>query len=317
MTPDRVLVTGGSGYIGRWVLRHFRDTHPGAVLWATGGEDVSLAPLTDRYDMVDLCDAEAVRSLLEACNPSMIVHLAGRIAPGSLAEHLEVNAVATGNLYQCLVDLKLADTVRIVQAGTAAAYGPVTAEQLPVSETISLRPVTAYALSKTTQEQIACMYAAQHGLKIMRARIFNLVGPGQGGHLVPATFIRQLAAVPHSGVLEVGNLSTRRDFVDVRDVAAALERLLVAGEPGSVCNVGSGSSTSIGEVLSMLITMSGRGDVDVRQQPALMRGIDVPDIYADISRIRAMVGWTPGVPLRQTLADMLRAADIEPQDGTQ
>lgn len=315
MTLERVLVTGGSGYIGRWVLENLRTTHPDASLWATGGDDTDLTPLADRYQMADLCDVRAVRSLLETCNPTRIVHLAGRIAPGSLAEHLEVNAVATGNLYQCLVDLGLAESVRVVQAGTAAVYGPVTAAELPVKEIQDLRPVTAYALSKCTQEQIACMHAAQHKLTVMRARIFNLVGPGQGSHLVPATFIRQLASLPAGGVLEVGNLQTRRDFVDVRDVASALERLLFAGDSGSVCNVGSGVSTSVGEVLAMLIDMSGRNDVDVRPQRALMRGIDVPDICADISRIRAMVDWNPAISLRQTLADMLVAAGIEPRAG--
>lgn len=312
MVAERVLVTGGSGYIGRWVLRHLRERHPAAELRATGNDVVDLAPLADRYHTVDLCDASAVGSLLDAYRPTKIIHLAGRIAPGSLAEHLQVNALATGNLFQGLVDLGLTDTVRVVQAGTAAAYGPVTAAELPVPETLPLRPVTPYALSKSTQEQIAGMYAAQYGLNVVRARIFNLVGPGQGDHLVPATFIRQLATLPRGGTLEVGNLHTRRDFVDVRDVAAALERLVFAGEPGSACNIGSGVSTAIGDVLGTLMRMSRRTDVEVRPQAALMRGIDVPDVYADISRIRAMVGWSPKIPLQQTLEDMLRAAGIEP-----
>jgi GDP-4-dehydro-6-deoxy-D-mannose reductase len=310
MSAERVLVTGGSGYIGRAVLRHWRQQFPGAKLWATGSDDVDMSAHADEYHIVDLCVPAEVRRLMEMSGPSKVVHLAGRIAPGTLNEHLTVNAVATANLFQAIVDLGMTSTVRIVQAGTAAAYGPVTAAQLPVNETLPLRPVTPYALSKCAQELVAGMYVAQHGLNVVRARIFNLVGPGQGAHLVPATFIRQIATASKGGILETGNLDARRDFVDVRDVADALVRLVNDGVPGSVCNVGSGTSTAIRDVLRMLIDLSGRSDITVQTQPALLRGIDVPDIYADIRQIMAMTGWRPRFPLQQTLADMLEAAGV-------
>jgi GDP-4-dehydro-6-deoxy-D-mannose reductase len=140
----------------------------------------------------------------------------------------------------------------------------------------------------------------------MRARIFNLLGPGQPENLVPATFIKQFKAMREGESLRVGNLSTRRDFVDVRDVVWAFDKLLTKGQPGMAYNIASGKSVSIREVLNEMLSISGFRDISIEQDSVRIRENDVPDVVADITAITEMVGWRPQISLRESLEAMYK-----------
>jgi GDP-4-dehydro-6-deoxy-D-mannose reductase len=122
--------------------------------------------------------------------------------------------------------------------------------------------------------------------------------------LVPATFVKQLKAMCDGDSIRVGNLATRRDFVDVRDVVWALDRLLAGGKPGGAYNVASGTSTSIRDVLNDLLRISGLRNIAVEEEAARVRRNDVPDVFADITAITEGVGWRPQIPLRDSLQAM-------------
>jgi len=143
------------------------------------------------------------------------------------------------------------------------------------------------------------------GLKIIRARIFNLLGPGQPEHLVPMTFIRQLrnCRAGEADRLKVGNLDTRRDFVDVRDVAAAFEALLDRGEGGQAYNVGSGTDVSIREVIESVFRLAGFS-VPLETDPSRFRRADVPCVRADVTKISASTGWRARISLDESLQTM-------------
>jgi GDP-4-dehydro-6-deoxy-D-mannose reductase len=304
MAQNRLLVTGASGFLGRWTLRHWRAAHPEVEVWATSDQDVCLDGLSDRYSVVDLRDASAVSQVVLACNPTHVIHLAGLIGEASLAEHLSVNVIGTDNLYSALAELDCSESLRIVQAGTAAIYGRVAPDELPISEKNAFRPLTAYAMSKMAQDYLAQMVWRTPCLGVIRARIFNLVGPNQPEHLVPATFIRQLKAGCEEGSLQVGNLETRRDFVDVRDVVLALDRLMTDGRSGEAYNIASGASTAIRTVLNELINIAGLCGISITQEAERHRKSDVSDVYADITAITEATGWRPRIPLRTSLEDM-------------
>lgn len=304
MAMHRLLVTGASGFVGRWILAHWRRAYPSVQIWATSDQASFADDRADRCSVEDLCDAGAVKNLVAACNPTHVIHLAGLVAEASLEKHLRVNVLGTENLYSALADLDEAGKVRIVQAGTAAMYGRPKPEELPIKEMNPFRPLTSYAISKMMQDYLAALFGRTRGLHIVRARIFNLLGPGQPGHLVPATFIRQLVALRRGQSLQVGNLATRRDFVDVRDVAWAFDRLLLDGRAGAAYNVASGVSVAIGDILRRLVEIAGAEGISVAEDVKRVRGNDVPDVYADISAIRKAVAWRPQISLRQSLSDM-------------
>jgi GDP-4-dehydro-6-deoxy-D-mannose reductase len=149
---------------------------------------------------------------------------------------------------------------------------------------------------------------AEHGLRCVRLRPFNHIGPGQPSNFVLPAFARQIARI-RAGlgppVIKVGNLSVQRDFLDVRDVArayvATLQRTL---EPGTILNVASGRLHSIGELLQRLIDLSGV-KIRIEQDPTLMRPNDLPVLLGDASAARDALGWTPVHDCFQTLEALL------------
>jgi GDP-4-dehydro-6-deoxy-D-mannose reductase len=105
-------------------------------------------------------------------------------------------------------------------------------------------------------------------------------------------------------VMTVGNLTAVRDFTDVRDVARAYFLAATKGQPGEVYNVGCGVGRRIEEVLGMLVGLS-QVPVQVQEDPALLRPLDVPALVCDATKLNQHTGWEPQLPLERTLADLL------------
>jgi len=249
---------------------------------------------------------EGVRTLIRDCRPAGVLHLAGAIAGGDVERLTAVNAGGSERLYRALADVLPQDSVRVVQASSAAVYGPVPGAELPVGEDRPLHPVSPYAISKAAQERVSIAAGEADGLHVVRARIFNLLGPRQPVRLVPMCFLDQLREIRRGDAaarLQVGNLRARRDFVDVRDVVQALLALLDHGAAGAAYNVASGEEVEIGVVLAALQDLAGL-DVPVEVDPALLgvRGEDRS--RADVSRILDQTGWRPVISLDASLRAM-------------
>ena len=307
MASQRLLVTGGTGFLGRWTIQHWRQRHPEVEVWCASDRPCPDDLPAGCCRRLDLRDPTAVGELLTACRPTGVIHLAGLIG-GGLGDLLSVNVAGTECLYRALVQTQ--PEAPIVQAGSAAIYGMVRPDELPVTERQPLRPLNAYALSKAAQDLLAEAMWRTHGLKVIRARIFNMLGPGQPDALVPMTFVRQLRACSgRAGQrLEVGNVSARRDFVDVRDVAAAFDALLEKGVAGEAYNVASGQDVSIRDVIDELLRISGR-PVAVEPSADRMRASDVPCVRADVSKMHLQTGWERRLTLDQSLRDMWRQVE--------
>ena len=198
-----------------------------------------------------------------------------------------------------------APEAKVVQASSAAVYGVVRPEDVPIQESLPLWPVSPYAVSKAAQEHVAVAMGRTHGLRIIRARMFNMLGPRQPAGLVPMTFITQLADVRagKASRLEVGNTETRRDFVDVRDVVRAFDLLLERGRAGQAYNVGSGTDVSIRQILDELLRISNV-QVPIKVTSGRLRRADVSCIRADVSKIASETGWQPRIGLPESLREM-------------
>ena len=193
--------------------------------------------------------------------------------------------------------------------GSAEVYGPVQPDDLPLTEEHKLNPVTPYAVSKVAAEYLGVQYHAGFGVPVVRARSFNHIGPGQAGRFVVADIAGRIADAIKNGdtaPIKVGNLSARRDYTDVRDVARAYRLLVTEGEAGEAYNVCSGVDVSV-ETLAHRLLALAEVDLQIEEDPALMRPVDVPVLVGDNSRLRAATGWQPQIALDDTLRDVLAA----------
>jgi GDP-4-dehydro-6-deoxy-D-mannose reductase len=199
-----------------------------------------------------------------------------------------------------------APQARVLWVSTCEVYGA--AASLPLAEDAPLRPANPYAVSKTTGDLLAAMYAEVYGLDVVRARPFSHAGPGQRSIFIMSNLARQAAAARIAGerALRVvtGNPATRRDFTDVRDVVRAYRLLVERGVAGETYQVCSGSAVSVAQVARRLCDLAGV-TVELQRDPQLARPLDVPVMVGDSTKLRAATGWAPARSLDETLADTL------------
>lgn len=290
----RALVTGAEGFVGR---------HLSAHLLESGDEVVGV----DRFEGPDLLDPEGLVELLSRHSPEVVYHLGGWSDVGaswdSPFDCFRVNAEGTFNLLEAC---RTTGAPRVLVVSSADVYGRVTADDLPISEDAPYRPVTPYAASKIAADELAHQAWLGHGLETIRVRAFNHLGPGQTTRFVAPAIAERIAINERNDtdVVAVGNLTPRRDITDVRDVVRAYRMLVVSGRPGQAYNVCTGVDLSVGELAERLVAMARR-PMTVQADPALQRPVETPVLRGDNTRLRADTGWSPSIPIEQTLADVL------------
>ena len=243
-------------------------------------------------------ESEAVlEARLRRHRPGVVFHLAG---PSS-DEREAVAKAAEASLPLFDVCLRLPERPLVIAVSSSAVYG-AGAKGIAISEVSPLAPQSYYAVAKVLQETIA-RRAALHGLPVIVARLFNVIGAGQSPSRVPASFVRQLTDPSRApgAPLRVRNLEAGRDFLDARDVADALLRIAERGTVGETYNVCSGTARRVGELLEALIDRAGVSGLAV----AASQDDDVAWQQGDGTRLRAL-GWRPVIPIGDTLDAILR-----------
>jgi GDP-4-dehydro-6-deoxy-D-mannose reductase len=246
-----------------------------------------------------------------------VFHLAAQtFVPASFAAPLETyrtNALGTALLAQAARDYaRRGERVpRILFISSAEVYGERAPSEFPLRETLDLRPANPYAGSKAAAEAFLLAETRSLGLDAVVARAFNHIGPGQSPRFAIAGFAAQLAAIARGApaILPVGNLNAARDVLDVRDVVAAYLALATGGERGEAYNVCSGSAVTIRSMLGELIRIARVG-VEVRDDPALARPLDVPLFVGSAEKLTARTGWRPAIALNQSLREIYDAAFV-------
>lgn len=292
--PLNILVTGASGFTGRYLLPLLRARGHQLVLIerpdeASVGGDIRLTG--DLLDGAFLADAFAAHS------PDLVIHLAAIsfAAHGDLAEMYLTNILGTRHLLSAAA--ASGRRPRLLLASSGGVYRPDISR--PLDEESPIAPGNDYLISKFATELLADQYRDRLSIRITRP--FNYTGPGQAPvFLVP----KIVAAIRHRDpVIRLGNIDVQRDFCDVRDVASAYAALATC--PGeTTVNICSGTTHSPREIIAMLEAETGHR-IAVEVDPALVRASDPPRLAGCNARLRALLpGWAPR-PLGETLRYML------------
>ena len=297
------VVTGANGFCGRHLTDHLL-----AAGYDVVGVDSAGAPDNDpSIRRLDILDTDGLTRLFADVKPCQVYHLAALTNPRlAYADLHRVNALGTLSLLGAVRESCPEATVLVTSS--SAVYGRVDPGDLPIREEQPFSPVSAYAISKIAQEMVAYQQHAEHGLRVIRVRPFNLTGPGESIHFVTSALARQVAeiAAGHGApVLTTGNLDTTRDFTDVRDAVGAYRLLAERGQPGLAYNVCSGRGIVIRTILDQLVEIAGIPKPVVNSQDFHPTATDVPVQIGDATGLASCTGWTTTFSIRSTLQDAL------------
>jgi len=309
----KALITGISGFAGSFLAEHLvsKDVAEVSGIYNNEASISNLENIRNKIDLVklDLLDERETEETIGNIKPDFIFHLAALTSPkdsfDAPFETLQNNIRAQLNILETVRKLDLDAKVLVVSS--AEVYGLVEEEDLPIDEKTGLMPTSPYAVSKITQDFLGLQYYLSYNLKIIRVRPFNHIGPRQIDKFVIGAFAKKIAEIEkgkREPILPVGNLESKRDFTDVRDMVRAYVLALEKGKEGEVYNLGSGKSYAISELLKKLLSMSS-AKIDIEVDNSLLRPSDNPELLCDPSKFVKLTGWNPGIPIKKTLEDTL------------
>ena len=314
-TRMRILVTGGTGFIGRHLVRALLEGgHQVDVLSRAASRQAAEGspPGGARAIVGDLVTDDLGRLLPN--DLEVVYHLA---AMGSVGECIaqphpcfQVNALGTQKVLEAARNRHVR---RLILASSVYVYGDV--QRFPTPEDIGLSPNNLLGASKAAAEHLARAYAISYDLPVTVFRPFTVYGPGSKPHQLIPSLIEEIF---HAPFVSVGDPDATRDFVHVHDVVKGLLRGLQDTQPFSVFNLGTGVETSIAGLVELLLSMTQTPEKEVRvwqQAPRVDERGRRSRQCAEISRASSCLSWRPTVSLRDGLSALIaqiRKTDASP-----
>ena len=311
--PTKAFITGIAGFAGSYLAESLIES--GEQVEGTCLPDEPLANIKAIGKKItlhrcDICDAPGLTEAIRKARPDTVYHLAaissvpqGEDSPKKM---LETNFMGTMNLVRAL--LKEAPKSRLIFISSSEVYGRVQPEDNPVRESQPLAPIHFYGFTKLISEQFLRNYHRTKGFPVVLLRPFNHIGPRQSERFVCSSFAKQVAGIDKKRldpVLHVGNLEPVRDFTDVRDMVQAYRLAALHCKEGTPYQIASGQGVPVKEMLNEIISFSDV-PIQVRQNPSLVRNVEIPVLTGNASRFTKATGWQKTITLTDSLKDIYR-----------
>jgi len=298
----RALITGAGGFCGKYLLSYL---HSCSVEVHTIGTKIT----SNNHHQVLHTDINAITSAIEESRPDYVFHLAGISNTTDVALLYSINTFYAANMLRGM-ELAGYGSCPVLLVGTAAEYGKIRDEDLPIIETTPANPYNHYGISKLAQTLMG-VTLSKSGRPLVMMRPFNIIGPGMPGHISIQSFVQQIVDIlrkRHAPVIDVGNLSSIRDFIDVNDVVKIYWDILqVPDAYGKVVNLCSGKGFKLEYVLNRLVTIAGI-QVEIRFDPKRAKSGDVPICFGNPKTLQNILGYSPSENLDETLKLILNEA---------
>lgn len=313
-----VLVTGGLGFMGSNLVPRLErlgaDVRVLGRSWPPTTEGEAEAPCArHQFFKGDIRDETVVRSAVQGC--SYVFHLAGKSGASasnkSPLEDLDVNC--RGLLLLLDAVRELAPDAVVTFPSSRLVYAPNL--PVPVSEHAETAPLSIYGAHKLASETYLRIFHREHKTKSVVLRITNPYGPYQRPEQRNYGVINQFIyrAVRSEPITLFGEGEQLRDYIHVDDVVDALVKAAASPEAiGQTFNLGSGTGTSMAELANQIVELCGQGKVEHIPWPTSEATVETGDFYADVSRLKAAVGWEPKTALRDGLRDVIQHIQRSP-----
>lgn len=285
----KALITGRSGFVGGYLDKHLQD----------------LGIETFGYDLKngqDLLNYNQLRNMIDKIKPDYIFHLAAQAyVPESFSNPkraFQVNTIGSLNLLEAVRQLGL--KTKILLAGTSEEYGSAEIND----ETSLPEPQSPYAIAKLAMDYLGRWYAKTYGMNVVVTRAFNHTGAGRGEMYAESSFAKQIALIEAGKQigLDHGNLESKRNYTDVRDVVKAYK--LAADLPSDVYNICSDQNFTMMQILHKLCEHS-KVPIKAQEDPSRFRPADFSFAEPSAEKFFDLTGWKPEIPIEQTLEDLL------------
>ena len=290
----KVLVFGSDGFIGRNVCKELEENHE--VIGAS--REVST---NKNMVQVDLLDENSVENALNNIRPEVVINCAG-VVNSNL--ETDLNIKFTRNILEKSV--QIGGIGRVIICGSAGEYGRVDPKNIPVNEDVPLNADSGYGLSKINEERLALEYKRKYKIGVVVLRIFNPIGKGMADKFLLMGLMRQVQECQNGerNAIGLSRLDAMRDYISIADVASAF-RAIVEGNPShDVYNVGTGNSTTNGELLELIIKNS-----KLEYRPKIFQTSEKPEPLvagqADITLISDEFGWHPTHKIEDVIREII------------
>lgn len=287
-----ILITGALGFCGMHLAKRFQDEKECTVV----GSDIYPVKqgkgFFTRYIQADLTEPKAVDRMIQEVKPDEVYHLGACFSGANEVMH-RTNLHGT----VCLLDAhrRHAPDAKILLVGTAAEYGIPDPSNIQLFEEYPCNPVSSYGISKHEMVLAGLDYWRKYQMKIVVARPFNIVGAGVPFQLVVGSFLERLKKVSRDdkdGVIQVGNVNNRRDFVAIEDALEAFIRLVDGEHWGEIVNVCTGHSVEIRTIFKTILSQSNI-NCTLEVDPALVGISDIPIVCGSPEKAKRLISFSP------------------------
>jgi nucleoside-diphosphate-sugar epimerase len=306
-----VLITGGSGYIGRWLATKLAGDGRSAIVFDRQAPDPAWEPRLPEASIVvegDVTDRAALQAAAARAPVEAIIHLAGIVTMGCERDPDLALRVNLGGTHNALETARLAGIPRVVLASTISVYGPDVPQ--PITEDVPARPLTWYGQSKLLAEELGLYYARRWGLDFRAARLAAIVGPSRvaasGSATMYTSLILERAALGQPYEIDVDE-GAATPVCYVKDGAGALATLALAPmAPRRIYNIGTGRASAV-ELIEIARRRVPDAELRFVPDPALAAVARI-SFHWDLSidAAREDLGWQPAYSL-ESMADDLMA----------
>lgn len=315
----RILITGFSGFVARYFVEYLVNENIEAeVLGIDVNEPQNYIFKSEKVHIlskvVNLLNYDQLCNICKEFSPEYVLHLAAFSSVSYSWKYPQESFLNNTNIFLNLVEAIRHTNIkcRLLSVGSSEEYGNISEGEYAFAEKHILNPISPYAVARVSQEMLSRVYVEGYGMDIVLTRSFNHIGPGQNEKFVVPGFVKKVYDIyksgEKSGIIETGDTSIIRDFLDVRDVVRAYFYLLLDGTRGEIYNVCSGKGVILSDIIKMVADYY-RINIETKVNNEYIRPNENKVIIGNNLKIRNDIGWKPWISLQTSIYDICYSMD--------